>query len=629
MYNYIKIPYNCVKWKVILTEKDSGGLYMNKKFKQKLQYWFNNQMDKGPVRMIFLLAVPSVVILVLVILLINLLEPNENGILYTTWDSFSTIINAWMPSSGDGGAGYLIPTAIAALFGLLVTSILIGIITTAIEDKVTTIKKGNSIVFEENHTIILGFEPGAYELISQLIEAAGNNPFCLLVAGDVEKDSAENEIRSNVDIPGNVKLIYRTVDICDASSLKCCSVETASTIIISSYDNSKSFKSILAVVKLLRDFPNAKVNIVSSVSKDEFSLPASMKQKKHICVIPTDDVIARIIAHSCSQPGISHTFLEVLSFDGSEIYADCFDELSGLSFGQLYQRLSNAVPLGIIRDGQTMMNPRQNVIFNSSDKLLYLAEQRRKITLSDSPSETIVKSERPHIIRNTKSIVIWGYNEKINTLINELPDCVKHITAVDVPDSIRDSYLNVVGQRKDCSISFVDSANTKTSDITKDIDHVILLSDNENDRESSDIRNMMLYLNLRDIQITCSGNFNITTELFYESNKDLITSRKTTDFVVANNMTSLLVAQVAITPELIDVYTELLSNEGVEIRVITPNEEELSCSTIGELRKKAYSYGAILIGYITRNNEELNTHLNPDLDEKINLSKDDYIIGIC
>lgn len=88
------------------------------------------------------------------------------------WDSIATIVNAWMPSYEEGSIGYLIVMGLTAFVGLMFISVLIGIVTSAIEEKIVGLRKGNSIVIEEGHTVILGFCPGEYTLIRQLILAA-------------------------------------------------------------------------------------------------------------------------------------------------------------------------------------------------------------------------------------------------------------------------------------------------------------------------------------------------------------------------------------------------------------------------------------------------------------------------
>lgn len=582
--------------------------------------------------MIWMLVVVTFVVLGIVIALINIFEPNEGGVFYTFWDSLSAIINASMPYTEEGDIGYLIPTGIAALFGLLITSVLIGIIANAIEEKINSLKRGNSVVAENGHTVVLGFESGSYELISQLIKAAGEETLCIVVAGDGQRDEAEEDIRSNISIPRNVKLIYRKVDICDATSMKCCSIETSKTVIINSYDSYKAVKAILAVVKLLREYPDANVSIVSSVSKEEYMLPLSLRDKKNICMVQTNDVISRIIAHSCSQPGISQTYLEVLDFNGSEFYIDTFKEFEGLSFGELYQRIDNGVPIGFVRDNKALLKPDQKTRFEENDKLVYLAQEHLNLEISNREAEILDIIPIPHRQRTKNTIIIFGYNEKVKTLVNELPSYIQNIISINANKDERENYKKIVESKPNCTISFEDVENSNDEcliRITENVEHVILLNNDDIERTQSDIENMLLYLKLIDIQITYGRRFNITTELYFENDKDLIVHGKTTDFVVANNMSSLLTAQIACTPELISVYDELLSNEGVEIRVLNPNEEECACKNIYDLRKKAFSFGTILIGYVINGNNKMETHLNPYLDETVNLCKSDYLIGIC
>ena len=99
-----------------------------------------------------------------------------------------------MPSFEDGSPGYLILMSITAIAGLLFTSVLIGIITSAIEEKIDNLKRGNSFVLEKDHIVVLGFYPGEYTLINQLILAAGDEPACIVIAEDMEREEMEQNI---------------------------------------------------------------------------------------------------------------------------------------------------------------------------------------------------------------------------------------------------------------------------------------------------------------------------------------------------------------------------------------------------------------------------------------------------
>ena len=74
---------------------------------------------------------------------------------------------------------------------MLFTSVLIGIITSAIEEKIMELKKGGSAVIEDGHLIVLGFQPGEFTLLRQLILAAEGRPTCLVLADDLDKEEQD------------------------------------------------------------------------------------------------------------------------------------------------------------------------------------------------------------------------------------------------------------------------------------------------------------------------------------------------------------------------------------------------------------------------------------------------------
>ncbi|MCR5683954.1 MAG: hypothetical protein K6G81_00840 [Lachnospiraceae bacterium] len=78
---------------------------MKNSFKEKFAYWFDTQMQKGSSSLIRLLAVASAAAIVLFAVILVVLGFSEAQFgTDVFWDSFATIINAWMPyySDGDG-----------------------------------------------------------------------------------------------------------------------------------------------------------------------------------------------------------------------------------------------------------------------------------------------------------------------------------------------------------------------------------------------------------------------------------------------------------------------------------------------------------------------------------------------
>ena len=111
-------------------------------------------MTKGSLGFIRVLISASVMFAVLIAGFIIMFGFNEEGeVASVFWDSIATVINGWMPSFEDGSPGYLFLMSVIAIIGVLFTSVLIGIVTSAIEEKIYELKRGNSIVLEKDHIL--------------------------------------------------------------------------------------------------------------------------------------------------------------------------------------------------------------------------------------------------------------------------------------------------------------------------------------------------------------------------------------------------------------------------------------------------------------------------------------------
>ena len=320
--------------------------------RERFRYWFDNRMTGGSLGFIRILIAASLLLAVFMAALIILLGFGGEGETASVfWDSIATVINAWMPSYEDGSLGYLILMSLTAIAGLLFTSVFIGIITSAIEEKIDNLKRGNSQVIERDHIVVLGFSPGEYTLLSQLILAAAGKPACVVLAEDMDRADMEDDLHENLELPENFRIVCRTVDITDPASLEKCSVETCRTVIVSPADDMKTIKAILAVSALLEDKGAPEISVNAIISKNEHRFPPSIAETNNISTLQTSSILAKMIAHSCTQTGLSEAFREIFNFEGSEFYLIDLPGIGSLTFEDLSLRLDGASPAGIYRDG--------------------------------------------------------------------------------------------------------------------------------------------------------------------------------------------------------------------------------------------------------------------------------------
>ena len=135
---------------------------------------------------------------------------------------------------------------------------------------------------------------------------------------------------------------------------------------------------------------------------------------------------------------------------------------------------------------------------------------------------------------------------------------------------------------------------------------------------------ILLLQDLRDIRKRYGLSFNITVEMQKEHNQKLVGRGDHTDFLVASSMSSLILAQLAESPELIDVFKEILSNKGSELYLKSASSMQRSETfSLRSLRRMFLKEGYILMGYL---DSEKNSYFNLPLDEKITFSDDVELI---
>ena len=596
--------------------------------KKRLQYWFDNRMAEGSMGLIRLLAaftVLAVLLIAFTVFRLGLYE--EGGFLGALWESLSTIINGWMPSFEDGGIGYLILMSVAAVIGLLITSVLIGIVSSAIEEKITSLKKGTSEIIEEGHTVVLGFYPGEYSLIEQLVLAANTSQRCIVVAGDADQEEMRQQICDNVAIPKNVRLICRNIDIFDPAALEKCAVGSCRSVIISPSDDFTTAKALLAVSALI-DAESSRVSVCAIVSGSDYLFPASIAAQHNITIIRSHEMLAKIIAHSCTQPGLSETFREIFNFKGSEFYSPDVRKTAGLSFREALLRVDGGVPAGICKDGRILLNPPAQTLIEQGDKLLTMAENESSVVLSDAPCTDIFHPGRSRNAGSGRTkVTLIGYNGSIGTVLQELPEDVSEVRLCIPGDENYESASATAAARglKEERLAGDPSDPEVLEKLAGFSEHIIILSDHDLDEDEADMQTIFQILRLRDIRTRLGLSFNITAEMRRENNQKLVIMNDNTDFVVASNMSSLFLAQLSENPALIDVFREILSGEGNELYLLPA--AGLSCDgplTAAEIRRRAFDQGYIFLGYLPGAGKE--SVYTPGLSETIDLCPGDQLI---
>lgn len=603
--------------------------------KARFRYWFDNRMANGSLGLIRVLLIATALVIVLIagaILLFHFAEDSEPGGVF--WETMSTVINAWMPSFEDGSVGYIVLMALAAIAGLLVTSVLIGIFSSAIEEKITNLKNGNSAIIEKDHIVVLGYEDGEFTLIQQLVDASADDRRTVALACGRERSEVEDALRSNLDIPKNIRLVCRNIDIYDPADLRKCCIEQAQAVIVSPGKDADTVRALLAVSAVLgEDHPD--VYVCSAVSKSRFLLPDEFTEKHNVTQLLSKRLLSKVIAHSCTQPGLSETLTEFLDYDGCNLYEVSLPEAEGKPFGELTVRTDGGVPMGLFRGKDVLLNPDADEIVRPGDRLLIFTDDPGRLRM-DADAKPVGFSGREEKTLPGKPVLILGVNEETETVLRELPDQVVDVRVAGANEEEKEALSACAESirregRPDFRISFVRDTVPKHPDtlaeLIGDAAHVVLLNDYGQDEDEADTEVIIRILNLRSIRAEKGLTFNMTAELRRESSCRLAGAGDSTDFVVATNLVSMFLSQLADRPNLEPVFRELLSNEGSELYLKSASELRLPAEiSVKDARASLLSEGYVLLGLMDDEDGQTRPVFNPPLDQKICPDENDRLI---
>ncbi len=574
-------------------------------FGKRFRYWLERNMAKGTPSMIKLLLAVVLFMAALVTILVLIFHEREEGtsVLALFWDNLRAAMSSGFPASGSGSLLHIILYTLLGLTGMIFTGMLISIFSTAMRGKILALQTENPEIIEEGHVVVLGFRTGEYSLLSQLMIAAGRKKRTLVVVEKMERVDMEQAIRTNVKVPRNIRLVAVNADPEIAAELECCAIGSASRIIIYTREAGRTVKAYLAVSALLKG-AEKRPKIVTTVDAEAADFPDDLLPDREVALLHSGSVVARIIAHAATQPGIFEAFLDMIDFAGFEFYYEEKPELAGQPFWKAVLSVVNGIAVGLYRDGETLLNPAPETEIRKGDLLLVFEEERgdAKVVNLKEAARPEPKSLPP--LEPIPEVAIFGINEHIATVIRELPDNIQRIRLAGVTPPDFSTYLSGAGDFVPEIVPDYRSmeAEETLAEIVGGASHLIVLSDRKKGQEDADTETMMQIMRLRNLKKRLGLRFTITAEMRCENNRKLIAESGAEDIVVASDLSSMMLAQVAEDPRRLGLFNDLLDESGCEVYLKPLVDFRITGAklTVRELRKHIYAYGYIPVGIRTR-----------------------------
>ena len=622
--------------------------------KQKFQYWFDNYMSRGTGAMLTGLFALSALIIFIAAALVKITNsaPNGESFLEVAWMSLLRTLDSGTMGGDTGNPFFLLMMLIVTFGGVFVVSALIGIINNGIEDKMDELRKGRSMVLENDHTLILGWAPQIFTVISELVLAneSRKSGAVIVILADHDKVDMEDEINNRIEDTKNTRIICRSGNPIDLNDLEIASPHTARSIIILSEGadpDTHVIKSVLAIT----NNPNRRedpYHIVTQIHDEKnVDVVKMLGTRDKVQTILTTDLIARVVAQTSRQSGLSIVYTELMNFGGDEIYFKQEPGLSGKTYGEALLAYETSTVMGIRKaDGTIAMNPPMDTRIESGDQIFAIAEDDDKIILTNN---TVISLDESLILQNGKTTkpkpergLILGWNRSGATIVHELDNYVakgSELTIVshiyDLEKQIRLDSKKIVNQKLKVMEGDIRDRDLLEKLEVSEFDHVIVLAYSHLEVQEADAITLVTLLHLRDIAEKDETPFSIISEMLDLRNRELAEAAKVDDFIVSEHLISLMLAQLSENAELMGVFTDMFDPEGAEIYLKPVSDyvatgQPVNFYTVTEAARRR---GETAIGYRlmneSRNSEKAyGVYTNPKKSGKVTFAPEDKVIVI-
>jgi Trk K+ transport system NAD-binding subunit len=605
------------------------------------RYRFDLALSRGPLIVIGYLGLIMVaIILVSALLLTGLQLAGINGggklnFAEAFWQSLVRVLD-----SGTFASDHDWPARIIALFvtlaGIFLAGSLIGLIANAVDQQIEKLRKGRSDVLEHGHTLVLGWSPRLPSILSELVIANENRKHAAFVILSARpKDELEDELRQLVPNTRTTRVVCRTGDIGKVDDLRLVNVEHARSVIVLSGEEGDAgvVKAVLALRSIDPTF--TRIRVVAELDDRDHAATLRSLTDGRVATVRAEEVITRVAAQACHQIGLATVFRDLLDFDGDEIYFSRVPALNGHTYREAARAFEGACVIGLLRDGVVQLNPAAEEVFRDGDEVIAVAADDDRVIFTGFVDDVDV--ERVTDVAYTEPpqrIALVGWSPVGNTVLGELDQFLTDGSIVDVlvdrkiyaPEEI------TVPQSRRCEVRVHGIAGDAQSLVSELGEHrydkaIVLGYRRDLTAAQADARSMLTLLALHRAWEGDPRRPRVVAEMLDRSNVEIAQTTGADDFIVSDELSSLMIAQVSERLELQDVFSELFDADGcfVSLRpalLYAPDHETAFVSIVASASER----GETAIGYRVGREHVV---LNPPKSTRVRLGEGDEVLVLA
>lgn len=476
---------------------------------KKLKYKFDTALERDFSNLVFLLFLFSIFGIFVFSLIFGLLQflgltSKDVSFLEFFWQSFTFFLDVGTLSGevyAENNYAEIILKILITLFGIIIFSTLVGIITSTLSLRIEELRSGKSHIDEEGHIIICNFTKKTVPVIQELIAANENKNVVIAVLSNLQPVEAQSRISSQIKKLPNIKIICRKGYLWQSNMIATMNIQKCDQVIILNPDvDGKNYKTELDTdIEVSKSFSAViqssewqvrKCKIINeyfnpSIGRDfkEFNSSLIGDQGYKVRIISSEDIKEQIIAQCVNTPEFVQIFESLFGFEGSEIYfVEDKDKISNfsLTINKSIQELNtifdNIIVIGCYYNENQLSQP--NIILNPGREfkikpyhgLICIAQEKKLI---EKEFEKLKQNTKKNVAdvdlnlieeKDLRNILIINTSDNQNKAINIINEIIKsnfrgNINKIKILNKFKEFDQNQLPQnitKKEASDSFFD-----------------------------------------------------------------------------------------------------------------------------------------------------------------------------
>ncbi len=541
--------------------------------------------------------------------------------------------------------------------GVILLSMLIAFITSSLNSLLYNFRKGRGPVYENDHTVILGWNDRVVDVMKELILAnESEKKAAIVVLAKHDKEQMDDLITKRIPDSLTTQIITTNGDPANISELNRINVTSAKSVIVLSKcsenapfeekiaSDIQAIKSILAIKSCQNNESN--IPVISEVFTQEKRDIIDFFDDENLIVLDSWTIMGKLIMQTSLTSGLQLVYNEILSFDGGEVYF-YHSDWGNKRFVDLVFHFKDGIPLGVFsEENGLLIRPGQDYVLQPNDEILILAEDDSTIDYSGNQlySTNLQDLSDSRLQPTQKKTLVLGWHSIAEVFIQEASDYLADASSFDIMyHNPAPHIVDTVNKFKESipqfDIQLIDEnplarAGLLNVDPNK-YDNILVLSqkDETYDPDKVDSDTLIILLLLRE-RIQGPNKPKIITQVLNSDNQKLINQTDVDDFVISNKLITMILAQLSEEPKIKLLYDDIFSEEGSEIYVkpaslyFTSFPQKIKfVDAIGIAFQRDEICLGVRKGSLLKDIENnFGVRLNIPKDEAIVIEKDDFLV---